>query len=94
MKEIEFKIAMPTDGEGIEKLNAAKYEKAILNELNGQFGNVKVSVDVFQHDGTGQDSISIDGVDQREELELRDRAEMLLPDALEHAYSDPDNYDE
>jgi hypothetical protein len=93
--KISFKIAMPTDGENVEKLNADKFEKEIAEYLNDAFGNdVLVSVNVFSHDGTGSDRISISGADQSTEYDLRDHAEQLMPEAVSNAFSNPDNYDD
>lgn len=89
MKKISVSVAMPTEGEYIEKLNSAKFEENIKNELQKYFPGVKISVNVFSHDGTGEDEIH----SPAEYEDGRTDVENVLSDAISNAFSDETSYD-
>lgn len=82
-KFVNLSIAMPTEGEGV--LNAQKFAENIKRNVKAVMEDgVKVSVEVFDHNGTGNDSIDSDN----DELTVED-----FTDEISAAFSDPTSYD-
>lgn len=87
MSFIKLFVAMPTDGEGIEKLNADKFSKNIHANVKREWGDdVRVTVEVFDHDGTGEDSVKTS-----KDIEV-DESDFV--DAVSDAFCDPTSYDD
>jgi hypothetical protein len=83
-KFVSLSIAMPTEGFDVERLDAAKFAANICrNVVDSMEDGVKVTVDVFDHDGTGNDSIESDN----EELTVDDFAS-----EISDAFGDPTSY--
>lgn len=81
---VSLSIAMPTEGFDIEKLDAEKFAANIRrNVIDAMEDGVKVMVEVFDHDGTGSDSIESDN----KELTVDDFASEIAS-----AFSDPTSY--
>jgi hypothetical protein len=79
-KTINLTVAMPTDGEGIENLNANKFAANIANNLRDQNSGYRYSVEVIENDGTAEDDLDEvpDGID--------------AVDAISSAFSDESSY--
>jgi len=55
MSYLKLVIAMPTEGEGIEALDADKFADNIAKNVKAVMDDdVNVTVEVFPHDGTGE----------------------------------------
>ena len=93
MNKISVSIAMPTTGESIEYLDPGLFERNIEAELKHMFPDCpKILVNVFEHDGTGEDKIYSPKPDDDEYNHFRcalakavaeafvDEASYLLPD--------------
>lgn len=58
MSHLKLFIAMPTEGEGIESLDADKFADNIAKNVKAVMDDdVTVTVEVFSHDGTGESYI-------------------------------------
>jgi len=87
MPFIKLHVAIPTDGEGIEKLNADKFAENIQKNVKAKWSDdVKVSVEVFDHDGTGEDFVKTSKDIEADESDF--------VDAISEAFSDSSSYDE
>ena len=93
MNKISVSIAMPTTGEDLEHLDPGLFEENITAELKHMFPDCpKILVNVFRHDGTGEDKIYSPKPDDDEYNHFRcalvnavgeafvDEASYLLPD--------------
>lgn len=80
-KTINLTVAMPTDGDGIEKLNADKFATNIANNLRDQNSDYRYSVEVIENDGTAEDDLD----------EVPDSVDAV--DAISTAFSDESSYD-
>jgi len=72
------RIAMPTEGENVENLNVDRFAHAIRKILCWPYPGL--TVEVFEHDGTGEDDYSTCDPD-------------IVRDAVSDAFSNPDSYD-
>ena len=71
------RIAMPTEGENVENLHIDRFVHNIREGLYGKYPGL--IVEVFEHDGTGEDDYSTCDPD-------------IVTDAVSDAFSDPDSY--
>ena len=71
------RIAMPTEGENVENLHIDRFAHNIREGLYGKYPGL--IVEVFEHDGTGEDDYSTCDPD-------------IVTDAVSDAFSDPDSY--
>ena len=89
MNKISVSIAMPTTGESIEHLEPELFEKNITAELKYMFPDCpKILVNVFEHDGTGEDEIYSPKPDDDE----YDYFLSALADAVGEAFADEASY--
>jgi len=89
MNKISVSIAMPTTGESIEYLDPGLFEENITAELKHMFPDCpKILVNVFRHDGTGEDKIYSPKPDDDE----YDYFLSALTDAVGEAFADEASY--
>ena len=89
MNKIFVSIAMPTTGESIEHLSLELFEKNITAELKHMFPDCpKILVNVFRHDGTGEDKIYFPKSDDDE----YDYFRCALANAVGEAIADEASY--
>ena len=89
MNKISASVAMPTTGESIEYLEPELFEENITAELKHMFPDCpKILVNVFRHDGTGEDKIYSPKSDDDE----YDYFLSALTDAVGEAFADEASY--
>ena len=89
MNKISVSIAMPTTGEDLEHLDPGLFEENITAELKHMFPDCpKILVNVFRHDGTGEDKIYSPKPDDDE----YDYFLSALTDAVGEAFADEASY--
>ena len=89
MNKISVSIAMPTIGESIEYLDPGLFERNIEAELKHIFPDCpKILVNVFRHDGTGEDKIYSPKSDDDE----YDYFLSALANAVGEAFADESSY--
>lgn len=87
MSHLKLFIAMPTDGEGIETLDADKFADNIAKNVKAVMDDdVVVTVEVFNHDGTGESYLRRS---KDVEATLDDFA-----DEIANAFCDPTSYND
>jgi len=85
---IKFTVAMPTEGEDIENLNAQKYANYILRELRAEFnGEYRVSVEVIDNDGTAESRVELPAR-VADDWQLMERAQAAMLQAESEAFCD------
>ncbi len=93
MKTINFVVATPTEGEGIESLNEQKYINRIAGLLRKEFeGEYRVSAELIENDGTAESKVVLPD-ELEDDYELQERAERALMEAEGEAFTDEDCYD-
>ena len=89
MNKISVSIAMPITGEDLEHLDPGLFEENITAELKHMFPDCpKILVNVFRHDGTGEDKIYCP-VPEDDEYDYFLSA---LTDAVGEAFADEASY--
>ena len=89
MNKISVSVAMPTTGESIEYLDPGLFEENITAELKHMFPDCpKILVNVFRHDGTGEDKIYSPKPDDDE----YDYFRCALANAVGEAFADEASY--
>ena len=87
MSHLKLFIAMPTEGEGIEALNADKFADNITKNVKAVMDDdVVIAVEVFYHDGTGESYLRRS---KDVDVTLDDFA-----DEISEAFCDPTSYND